>query len=247
MPKIINKIIALLLCIWYYTNGDFMRLRKLRNFEKRHDRVEAMRIPCRIPDFDLSGSDNYYEPIDFRSVFGRSNPLVLEIGCGKGQFAVEYAKRNPDKNIVGVECAPGVLVKACEKALNENVENIRFLELKAEYLPIFIEKNSVCEIYLNFSTPFPKARHEKHRLTSKEFLAIYKKLMTPDAFIAQKTDNEAFFDFSVESFIQNGFELSEVTRDLHNSGFEGNIVTEYEERFSSMGMPIYRLVARLKK
>lgn len=223
-----------------------MRLRKLRNFEKRHDRVEAMRIPCRIPDFNLSDTDSYYEPIDFKAVFGNGNPLVLEIGCGKGQFAVEYAKRNPDRNIVGVECAPGVLVKACEKALNEGVENVRFLELKAEYLPIFIEKNSVCEIYLNFSTPFPKARHEKHRLTSKEFLTIYKKLMTPDAFIAQKTDNEAFFDFSVESFIQNGFELSEVTRDLHNSGFEGNIVTEYEERFVSMGLPIYRLVARLK-
>ena len=223
-----------------------MRLRKLRNFEKRHEQVESLRIPCRIPDFNLSDINGYYSPIDFKSIFNNSNPLVLEIGCGKGQFALEYAKRNPDKNIVGVECAPGVLVKACEKVKNEGVDNVRFLELKAEYLPVFIEKNSVSEIYLNFSTPFPKARHEKHRLTSREFLEIYKKLMTPDAFIAQKTDNEAFFDFSVESFLQNGFELSEVTRDLHNSGFEGNIVTEYEERFSSQGLPIYRLVARLK-
>lgn len=223
-----------------------MRLRKVKNLEKRREKCAELRIPCRIPEFNLNDTDGYYQPIDFKSIFGNDNPIVLEIGCGKGQFAVEYAKRNPDKNIVGVECVPGVLVKACEKVINEQVNNVRFLELKAEYLPIFIEKNSVCEIYLNFSTPFPKARHEKHRLTSKEFLAVYKKIMTPDAFIAQKTDNEAFFDFSVESLIQNGFELSEVTRDLHNSGFEGNIVTEYEERFSSQGMPIYRLVARLK-
>ncbi len=224
-----------------------MRLRKTKNLEKRRERVSDLRIPCRIPEFNLNDTENYYEPIDFKKFFGNSNPLVLEIGCGKGQFAVEYAKRNPDKNVVGVECVPGVLVKACEKVLNEGVENVRFLELKAEYLPIFIERNSISEIYLNFSTPFPKARHEKHRLTSKEFLSIYKKLITPDAFIAQKTDNESFFDFSVESFLQNGFELSEVTRDLHNSGFEGNIVTEYEEKFSSEGLPIYRLVARLKK
>ncbi len=118
--------------------------------------------------------------------------------------------------------------------------------MKAEYLPLFMEDNSVCEIYLNFSTPYPKSRHESHRLTSKLFLDIYKKLLCDDGFIAQKTDSQCFFEYSLESFSQNGFLLSEISLDLHKSDFEDNIVTEYEERFVNQGLPIYRLVAKLK-
>ena len=128
----------------------------------------------------------------------------------------------------------------------ENIENIRFLEMKAEYLPLFIKEKTICEIYLNFSTPYPKSRHESHRLTYKDFLEIYKKLLVDDGFIAQKTDSKGFFEYSLESFSQNGFVLSEISLDLHNSDFEGNIVTEYEQKFVDMGLPIHRLVARLK-
>ena len=191
--------------------------------------------------------DNVHEYIDFSEHFKNDAPLVLEIGCGKGQFATQYAKRNPDKNIVGIECVPGVLVIACEKAKEENLDNLRFLEMRAEYLPVFIKEHSVSEIFLNFSTPFPKARHEKHRLTSPEFLSIYKKILTPDALIVQKTDSLDFFEYSIESFNNNGFEVTSVIRDLHNSDFKGNIVTEYEQRFAEQGLPLYRLEARLKK
>ena len=203
--------------------------------------------PYSIPDFDLRNIDNVHEYIDFSEYFVNDAPLVLEIGCGKGQFAAQYAKRNPDKNIVGIECVPGVLVIACEKAKEENLDNLRFLEMRAEYLPVFIKEHSVSEIFLNFSTPFPKARHEKHRLTSPEFLSIYKKILTPDALIVQKTDSLDFFEYSIESFNNNGFEVTSVIRDFHNSDFEGNIVTEYEQRFAEQGLPLYRLEARLKK
>lgn len=223
-----------------------MRFRKLKNLDTRRDNCSELRIPYSIPDFDLRNIDNVRAYIDFSEYFENNAPLVLEIGCGKGQFATEYAKRNPDKNIVGIECVPGVLVIACEKAKEAEVSNLRFLEMKAEYLPVFIKEKSVSEIFLNFSTPFPKARHEKHRLTSPEFLSIYKKILVPNGIITQKTDSLDFFEYSIESFKSNGFEVTSVIRDLHNSGFEGNIVTEYEQKFAQQGLPLYRLEARLK-
>ncbi len=223
-----------------------MRYRKIKNLNSRRDKCESLRIDYSIPSFDLRNTEKAQSYFDFGEIFGNSNPTVLEIGCGKGRFAVSYALENPDKNIIGVECVQGVLVKACEKAAEAKVNNIKFLEMNAQYLPLFIKNSSVSEIYLNFSTPFPKSKQEKHRLTSPGFLEIYKKILTPDGFIAQKTDNREFFEYSLKSFESNGFVLSAVTEDLHNSGFEGNIITEYEQRFLSEGLPIYRLEARLK-
>lgn len=223
-----------------------MRFRKLKNLDTRRDNCSELRIPYSIPDFDLRNIDNVREYIDFSEYFENDAPLVLEIGCGKGQFATEYAKRNPDKNVIGIECVPGVLVIACEKAKEAEVKNLRFLEMRAEYLPVFIREKSVSEIFLNFSTPFPKARHEKHRLTSPEFLSIYKKILVSGGIITQKTDSLDFFEYSIESFKNNGFEVTSIIRDLHNSGFEGNIVTEYEQKFAQQGLPLYRLEAKLK-
>lgn len=223
-----------------------MRPRKIRNLETRRENCTDLRIPYELKSFDFRTDDGNREYFDTEKLFGRSAPLVMEIGCGKGQFICEYAKRNPEKNIIAVECVPTVLVEACEKVMEENIDNIRFLEMKAEYLPLFMKEKSVCEIYLNFSTPFPKDRHESHRLTSKGFLDIYKKLLCDDGFIAQKTDSQCFFEYSLESFSQNDFVLSEISLDLHKSDFEGNIVTEYEQKFVNQGLPIYRLVAKLK-
>lgn len=223
-----------------------MRLKKIRNFNERHENCSELRIPYELNSFDFRTEQEELQHLDLDAVFGRKAPLVMEIGCGKGQFVCEYARRNPDKNILAIECAPSVLVEACEKVQKEEITNIRFLEMRAEYLALFIKEKSVSEIYLNFSTPYPKNKHECHRLTYKEFLEIYKKLLCDGGFIAQKTDNRGFFEYSLESFSQNGFELSNVSLDLHNSNFEGNIVTEYEEKFSSQGMPIYRLEARIK-
>lgn len=223
-----------------------MRLKKIRNFNERHENCSELRIPYELNSFDFRTEQEELQHLDLDAVFGRKAPLVMEIGCGKGQFVCEYARRNPDKNILAIECAPSVLVEACEKVQKEEITNIRFLEMRAEYLELFIKEKSVSEIYLNFSTPYPKNKHECHRLTYKEFLEIYKKLLCDGGFIAQKTDNRGFFEYSLESFSQNGFELSNISLDLHNSNFESNIVTEYEEKFSSQGMPIYRLEARIK-
>ena len=223
-----------------------MRPRKIRNLTTRRENCTDLRIPYTLESFDFRTNEKNENLFDIDEIFGRHAPLVMEIGCGKGQFVCEYAKRNPDKNIIAVECVPTVLVEACERVQKENIENIRFLEMKAEYLPLFMEDNSVCEIYLNFSTPYPKSRHESHRLTSKLFLDIYKNLLCDDGFIAQKTDSQGFFEYSLESFSQNGFLLSEISLDLHKSDFEDNIVTEYEEKFVNQGLPIYRLVAKLK-
>ena len=223
-----------------------MRPRKIRNLTTRRENCTDLRIPYTLESFDFRTNEENENFFDIEEIFGREAPLVMEIGCGKGQFVCEYAKRNPDKNIIAVECVPTVLVEACEKVKEEKIENIRFLEMKAEYLPLFMKNKTVCEIYLNFSTPYPKSRHESHRLTSKLFLDIYKNLLCDDGFIAQKTDSQCFFEYSLESFSQNGFVLSEISLDLHKSDFEDNIITEYEQKFVNQGLPIYRVVAKLK-
>ena len=223
-----------------------MRPRKIRNLTTRRENCTDLRIPYTLESFDFRTNEENENFFDIEEIFGREAPLVMEIGCGKGQFVCEYAKRNPNKNIIAIECVPTVLVEACEKVKEEKIENIRFLEMKAEYLPLFIKNKTVCEIYLNFSTPYSKSRHESHRLTSKLFLDIYKNLLCDDGFIAQKTDSQCFFEYSLESFSQNGFVLSEISLDLHKSGFEDNIVTEYEQKFVNQGLPIYRVVAKLK-
>lgn len=183
--------------------------------------------------------------IDLTKLFGNGKPVVLEIGSGKGQFGCEYAKRNPQRNILCVERNRNVLILAIDRARAMGLDNIRFLCGTAEYLPSYIDENSVEEIYLNFSCPFPKHRHIAHRLTNPRFLEIYKKILKPDGVICQKTDNMHFFEYSIEQFSACGFKLSNISLDLHNSNFEGNIVTEYENKFASRGFPIYRLEARL--
>jgi tRNA (guanine-N7-)-methyltransferase len=223
-----------------------MRPRKIRNLTSRRENCTDLRIPYTLESFDFRTNEENENFFNIEEIFGREAPLVMEIGCGKGQFVCEYAKRNPDKNIIAIECVPTVLVEACERVKEEKIENIRFLEMRAEYLSLFMKEKSVTEIYLNFSTPYPKNKHECHRLTYKDFLNIYKRLLVDDGFIAQKTDSQCFFEYSLESFSQNGFVLSEISLDLHKSDFEGNIVTEYEQKFVNQGLPIYRVVAKLK-
>ncbi|MCH5320973.1 MAG: tRNA (guanosine(46)-N7)-methyltransferase TrmB, partial [Eubacterium sp.] len=183
--------------------------------------------------------------INFKELFGNDNPVYLEVGSGKGQFGCTFAKLNPDKNILCVERNRNVLILAIDRAREMELKNIRFLSGMAEFLPSYIEEGSVEEIYLNFSCPFPKHKHIAHRLTNPRFLEIFKRIIKPDGVICQKTDNMHFFEYSIEQFSACGFKLSNISLDLHNSDFEGNIVTEYENKFASQGFPIYRLEARL--
>ncbi len=187
------------------------------------------------------------EIIDVEKVFGNNNPLHLEIGCGKGQFAEEIARRNPNINFVAVEQNVNVLVTAMERTHKSGLKNLRYVMGMAEYLEKIFPEDSVDKIYLNFSCPFPKNTYAKHRLTHERFLSIYRKILKKDALIVQKTDNSKFFEFSLNSFCDNDFKLRNITFDLHNSKIEGNIITEYEERFSSQGYPIFYLEAINRK
>ena len=222
-----------------------MRMRKKKNLEERLEQVKDILFTSNIEDRNFTTAKDIKEYIDFEGWFGRSAPLFLEVGCGKGKFACEYAKLNPDINLIAVEKSANVIVEACETAKKMGLNNLKFIKGSAEYLEKYIKNESIERIFLNFSCPFPKKAYASHRLTHKNFLKIYKNILKKGAEIHQKTDNMHFFEFSVEQFSQAHFALKNVSFDLHNSDFEGNIETEYEHRFASLGQPIYRLEAYL--
>ena len=198
-------------------------------------------------DRNFNSQNESEEYFDFLELFGNTNPIHLEIGCGKGQFACEIAKRNPHINYIAVEKSANVIVAGCEKALLQGIKNLKFVKCSAEYLKFYLPKNSVDRLYLNFSCPFPKKKYASHRLTAINFLKIYDEFLSPNAEIHFKTDNRGLFEFSLEQFTQHGYSLKNVSLDLHSSDFEGNIVTEYEQKFVSLGFPIYRLEAYFTK
>ena len=223
-----------------------MRMRKKKNLEKRLLSCENNLLTPRSDDLNSVTAIDKKEYFDFKEMFGNDNPVELEIGCGKGGFICQLAKQNSDKNFIAVEKIGNVIVNGCERAEKENIKNIIFLKCGAEYLPKYFPENSIDNIYLNFSCPYPKKRYENHRLTNGRFLNLYKMFLKKDGMIFQKTDNMHFFEYSIAEFSQNGYALQNVSLDLHNSDFENNIMTEYEKRFSDLGQPIYRLEAYLK-
>ncbi len=189
-------------------------------------------------------AENYRALVDYKAVFGNDNPVDIEIGCGKGGFLCELAKRNPGRNYIGVEMVSNVVISAMENAEKQGVENVRFLNIRAECLPCYIPEGSVGNVYLNFSTPLPKLGYVSQRLTYRGFLEMYKKLLTADGKVVQKTDNRDFFDFSLEEYRACNFELTELTYNLHENGSpDWNIITEYERKWVEQGLPIHRVVA----
>ena len=222
-----------------------MRMKRKKNLDERIGASSDYLITMNNASLNYKDAVKENHIIDFENLFGSSRPVYLEIGSGKGQFGCTFAKENPDKSILCVERNRNVLILAIDMAREMGLDNIRFLCGTAEYLPSYIAEKSVEGIYLNFSCPFPKHRHVAHRLTNPRFLEIYKRIMKPDGVICQKTDNMHFFEYSIEQFSHCGFKLSNISLDLHNSDFEGNIVTEYERKFASQGYPIYRLEARM--
>lgn len=220
-----------------------MRMRKKKNLDERLASVQDILFSINVEDKNFSLAAQTQEYIDMEKWFGKNQPLFLEIGCGKGKFACEFAAQNPHINLLAVEKSSNVIVAACETAKKMGLNNLKFIKGGAEYLERYIEPQSIERLFLNFSCPFPKKAYANHRLTHKNFLKIYKELLKPQAEIHQKTDNMHFFEFSLEQLSQNGFALKNISLDLHNSDFEGNIETEYEHRFASQGFPIYRLEA----
>ena len=211
-----------------------MRMRK-----KKHgrERLEA------LSSYLLSGP--FLEPGRTAEAFPvQDRPLMLEIGCGKGDFVLGMSARHPETNYVAMERVPDVLLAAVEKVAAVPVDSVRFLVGNAKNLLDYFAPATFDGIYLNFSDPWPKAGHVKRRLTYRDFLAPYRTVLKPGGFVALKTDNAALFSFSLESFSENGWRCEDITDDLHHSVWNrDNVVTEYERNFSEKGFSIHRVVA----
>lgn len=182
----------------------------------------------------------------WNTVFGNEHPLYIEVGMGKGRFITELAMRHPENNYVGIEKYSSVLLRALEKREQlPELTNLMFLRMDAEELPEVFGKNEVAGIYLNFSDPWPKDRHAKRRLPSKEFLARYDQILQPDGKVEFKTDNRGLFEFALEEAKEANWIVEQYTFDLHHNEemVQGNIMTEYEERFSAQGNPICKMIS----
>lgn len=187
-------------------------------------------------------------PIEYKGrwheLFQNNNPIYIEVGMGKGRFITTLATMNPNINYIGIEKYSSVLVRAIEKRQELDISNLYFIRMDAEEICDVFAENEVSKIYLNFSDPWPKDRHAKRRLTSKEFFGRYDKILKKEGFVEFKTDNNMLFDFSLSEIPLAGWNIVDFTRDLHHSNMNtGNVMTEYEEKFSSMGNNINKLIA----
>lgn len=211
---------------------------RLRNVRGSRETIAADECVLHDPEEQRAQKGRWHE------LFGNDHSIHIEVGMGKGKFIMTLAEQNPGINYIGIEKYSSVLVRALEKYHTCGGDNIFFLRMDAEDITDVFAENEVERIYLNFSDPWPKDRHAKRRLTSKEYWSRYNRILTPEGRVIFKTDNRELFDFSLEQVEEAGWQLDNVTFDLHHSEYvEGNVMTEYEERFTAKGNPICRLVA----
>ena len=180
----------------------------------------------------------------WRELFGNDHPIHIEIGMGKGRFLMDMATLHPEINYVGIEKYSSVLLRGMQKQEELQLPNVMFIRMEAEYITEVFAKDEVDRIYLNFSDPWPKDRHAKRRLESREFLKRYNEILVPEGVVEFKTDNMDLFEFALEEVEPAGWKLRQWTKDLHHDPKmnAGNVMTEYEERFSSVGNPICKYV-----
>ena len=211
-----------------------MRMRPKKNRDKRMDLVKDL--------FAVLDENGY---LNIKNSFGTDGLIDLEIGCGKGAFILGMSDKNPGSLFIAAELVPDVLMMAMEKIHRSGKQNVRFLHLNAENVDSVIPAESVRNLYLNFSDPWPKKRNAKRRLTSPTFLERYKKILAPGGKIYFKTDNKGLFDYSLETFTECGYTVTDVCFDLHGDPVfsKDNIETEYEKNFSAKGFLINRLTA----
>lgn len=183
---------------------------------------------------------------NWQSIFGNTNPIHIEIGMGKGRFIMDMAKARPSINYIGIEKYSSVLLRAIQKMEQEPLPNLRFIRMDAEAIEEVFGEQEIDRIYLNFSDPWPKDRHAKRRLPSREFLLRYSHILKKDGQLEFKTDNKDLFQFALEELKPAGWELQKVTCDLHREEemMQDNIMTEYEEKFSAMGNPICKYIIK---
>ena len=210
---------------------------RLRNIQGAREEIAASEYVIQKPE-EYKGR--------YSEVIGNENPIRIEIGMGKGKFIVKMAKLYPQINFIGIERYSSVLLRALQKLeeMEEKPENLKFMRIDAKDIGDIFGEGEIDRIYLNFSDPWPKDRHAKRRLPSKEFLKLYDRVLKKDGQMEFKTDNKDLFDFAVEQLPLAGWEVKEITYDLHHDPKmnEGNVMTEYEEKFSAKGNPIYKYV-----
>lgn len=222
-----------------------MRMRKKSNLESRIVSHPDYLLLSEIGYYTANEEDRHGK-FDLKEIFGNDNPVWLEIGCGKGSFAVETAIRNPNVNVIALEVISNVIIVGIEKAEELKLKNLKFINCGAEHINEYFEDDSFERIFLNFSCPYPKNTYWNRRLTAPRFLQVYKKALKTGCAIYQKTDNRKLFEFSLEHLSCNGYAIKNVSLNLHDSEYvKDNIVTEYESKFIAQGLPIYRLEAHL--
>lgn len=211
-----------------------MRLRRIKNIEEKilqYDNIIML------------------DPIQYKGkwnkLFKNDNPIYLEIGTGKGKFIMNNAIKNPNINYIGCEISDSVIYKAAKKINDQNINNLFLINIDAFKLGDVFEKNEIKQIFLNFSDPWPKSRHEKRRLTSEAFLNVYKEILVDDGFVEFKTDNRKLFEYSIMKFNELKYDILELSLDLH-SDYEDIITTEYEDKFTGLGQVIYFVKVRVK-
>ncbi len=220
-----------------------MRIRRKKHLKERLLLVKDYLI---VPERDIVNvkeaikDKKYY---DFEEIFNNSNPIELEIGCGKGGFIVQKAKENPSINFVAVEMLENIIVMAAELAQKENLKNVVFINSGAEYLPRYIREGTISKIYLNFSPPYPQNGYEERRLTCSTKILAYKDFLIDGGTVHQKTDDKPFFDYSFEQFTKFGFETIDVSKQIKDGSIY-NVTTEYEKKFRDLGVPICALIAK---
>ena len=203
---------------------------RLRNVKGANIKIDASNYI--IKDYeDYKGN--------YKSIFNNDNKLCIEIGMGKGDFIIEKARNNPDINFIGIEKYDSVMVRAVEKLDGVDIKNLKLIKMDAEHIENVFDKE-IDTIYLNFSDPWPKDRHEKRRLTSSNFLKKYDNLFKGDKHIIFKTDNRKLFEYSIKSLTDYGYTVNNISLDLHSDDIP-NVETEYEKRFSNLGYPIYMI------
>ena len=219
-----------------------MRMHRKDNLDARLAACADIMTGADLTEKNMKKAAQMKAYLDFGDIFKNDAPVHLEIGCGKGGFVCGMAALHPDVNFVAVEKVSNVIVTACEGAKALALKNVHFINCPAEVLPRYIREGSISRIYLNFSDPLPKLGYAAQRLTNPRFIGIYSSFLPTGGEVWQKTDNEALFEYSVQSFSECGWKVTQVCRDLAAHPFEGNVVTEHEQKFMDEGRSIYRAV-----
>ena len=208
----------------------------------RHRKIKGAREML-LAHEDYALSEDEAVGKNWSEFFGAQRPLHVELGTGRGKFITGMAELHPDFNFIGIELKEEVLLRAVKRAGDKKLHNVAFIAGNGARLPEYFRVGELERIYINFCDPWPKNRHSKRRLVHRGFLEIYKDLLSDKGGIHFKTDNEKLFEFALNEFSDSGFRLRNISLDLHSSGIEGNVTTEYEERFAALGMKIYRCEA----